>query len=338
MNEDLFEEIIELFQKLIDHIKATDQVVSSPFQQWFLNETFFQAIASVLNDISINFSRYLNENRMISSFKVVILSIRHYQSHYDEIRDHPNVLLLVEPMINCLSSSIYFQTLQNLDLHPTSFAEFLLYVIPYYCVWNRGKAQFLIIHQLCLNNILKSYEEIYDFFLPSINDWTNPLIKSIHYMTALLRYVAYYPQTRSYLLQHLKIIDSIMMILAADCLMDKMLIATDYNVKIDLIDSAISLIFNLTINRQCLALIKENSFFSKDIFLKLAQTKIIRIKLHAFMILAKILNEEDIRKLDHVNVLISVFFEYLSEALDSPLHSFEDVPIEHLLRSLKGKR
>lgn len=337
VNESLFGDIMGFIRKLIDHIKAVDQVVSSPFQQWFLNERFFQTIASVLNDLCINFNRYLNEHRMIRHLRLLILSLRFYQSHYDEIRDHPSVLLLVEPLVNCLSSPIYFQTLQNVDIHHSQLTEFLLYIIPCYCMWNRGKAQSLIIHQLCLNNNLKSYEDIYELFLPSINDWPNSLMEAIFHMTAILRYVAFYPQTRRCLQNHLKIIDSAMVLLAADCLMDNMLIATDYNSKINVTDSAISLIFNLTNDSRSLSLIKENPFFSKEIFVKLTQAKVIRIQIHAFMILAKILNEEDILKLDHINALISVFFEYLSQAFDHPLHSFEDVPIEQLLRSLKGR-
>jgi hypothetical protein len=56
------------------------------------------------------------------------------------------------------------------------------------------------------------------------------------------------------------------------------------------------------------------------------------------MILAKILNEDDIHKLDHINALISVFFNYLFEAVKDPSHLFQDVPVEHLLVSLKGKK
>ncbi len=70
----------------------------------------------------------------------------------------------------------------------------------------------------------------------------------------------------------------------------------------------------------------------------LLHENIYRVKLHAFMILAKILNEDDIHKLDHINALISVFFNYLFEAVKDPSHLFQDVPVEHLLVSLKGKK
>ena len=185
--------------------------------------------------------------------------------------------------------------------------------------------------------MLTFYQEIYELFLPSIDDWQSPLMNSIFYMTALLRYVAYYPPTREYLKDNLKIIDSILIVLNANCLFENILVTTEYNSKTNLTDSAISLIFNLTRDCQYLTLIKENIFFSKETFLKLKDAQVVRVKLHAFMILAKILNENDIHKLDHIDTLVSVFFGYLSEALQDPSHAFQDVPIEHLLASLKGK-
>ncbi|CAF3704380.1 unnamed protein product, partial [Adineta steineri] len=155
-------------------------------------------------------------------------------------------------------------------------------------------------------------------------------------MTALLRYVAYNPSTQEYLINNLKIIDSILILLNNYTLLDNILTATEYNSKTNLTDSAISFIFNLSHDFQFLTLIKENSYFSKDIFLKLKHASIDRVKLHAFMILAKILNEKDVLNLDNIDVLTTVFIDYLYKAINDPCHSFQDVPVEHLLTSLKG--
>ncbi|CAF1238590.1 unnamed protein product [Adineta steineri] len=65
-------------------------------------------------------------------------------------------------------------------------------------------------------------------------------------MTALLRYVAYYPSTQEYLINNLKIIDSILILLNNYTLLDNILTATEYNSKTNLTDSAISFIFNLS--------------------------------------------------------------------------------------------
>jgi hypothetical protein len=339
INEDLFQDIIDLFFKLIKYIKTTNQNSLVIFQRWFLKELFFQTIASILEDISINSNRYINENETMKCVIILIKSIQHFQSNNDQIRNHPYVLLLVNPMIKCLCSSVYINTLKNLDMKSnnfTLFEEFLLKTIPNYCIWNRGKAQFLIINQLCLNNMLQSYSEIYELFLSSIADWRYPLMESIFHLTALLRYVAYYPSTREYFKDNFKLIDSILILLNANRLLDNILITTDYNSETNVTDSAISLIFNLTQDFQYLTLIQENIFFSKEIFLKLKHSKVDRVKLHAFMILAKLLNENDIQKLDHIDALVTVFFDYLLAATNNPHHAFEDVPIEHLLASLKG--
>jgi len=76
---------------MIKHIKTNNQL-SSSFENWFLNETFFQTIASILKDISINSSKYLNQDKNLESVIMLIESIHYFQSGNDEIGNHPNVL------------------------------------------------------------------------------------------------------------------------------------------------------------------------------------------------------------------------------------------------------
>ena len=340
-DEYLFREIIEFYFKIIKHIKSTNQDSTSLFQIWFLNEEFFKTIAFVLEDISTNSHKYLNQDQNIKTFIKLIQSIQYFQRGNHHFRNNPIILLLIQPIIKCLCSSIYIDTLKNIDIKSTnrnSFEELILGTLPCYCAWNRGEGQLIIIKELCLNNMLKSYKDIYDLFLSSIDEWQYSLMESIFYMTALLRYVAYYPSTREYLKDNSQLIDSILIILNSTCLLDNILITDDYNSKTNLTDSAISFIFNLTHDFYYLTLIKENLYFSKEIFFKLKNAKVDRVKLHAFMILAKILNEEDIQKLDYIHTLTFVFFNYLFRAVNDPTHTFEDVPVEHLLASLKGNR
>ncbi|CAF3830597.1 unnamed protein product [Adineta steineri] len=338
-DEYLFQAIVELFSKMIKHIKTTNQVLTSTFQTWFLNELFFKAIALLLEDISINSSKYSTQNQNMESISTLIQSIRFFQSGFDCIRNNPNVLLLIDPIIYCLCSSTYINTFKQINIKSDTqnpYEEFILEICPCYCIWHRGKSQLTIINQLCLNNMLNSYQEIYELFLPTINQWGYSIMQSMFYMTALLRYVAYYPSTQQYLINNLKILDSILILLNNYTLLDNILTATEYNSKTNLTDSAISFIFNLSHDFQFLTLIKENLYFSKDIFLKLKHANIDRVKLHAFMILAKILNEKDILNLDNIDILTTVFINYLYRAINDPCHSFQDVPVEHLLTSLKA--
>ncbi|CAF4184495.1 unnamed protein product [Adineta steineri] len=87
------------------------------------------------------------------------------------------------------------------------------------------------------------------------------------------------------------------------------LLPTEYNSKTNLTDSAI--------------------------FLKLKYANIHRVKLYAFMILAKILNKQDIQNLDNIDILTTIFIDYLYKAINDPSHTYQDVPVEHLLTSLK---
>ena len=138
IDESLFQDIIDLFSKLIKHIKTINTTSSLIFERWFLNELFFQTIASVLNDLTINPNRYLNENHMMESLTALIQSIRRFQNDDDQIRNHPNVLLLVDPIIKCLSSSVYIETLKKHDIQTnylSSFDEFFLYTISHVIVF-----------------------------------------------------------------------------------------------------------------------------------------------------------------------------------------------------------
>jgi hypothetical protein len=338
-DEYLFQEIVQLFFKMIQHIRSTNQSSVPIFQTWFLNESFFKAIVSVLENLSKDSSKYANQNENMKSLIVLMESIQRFQKGLDHIINNSIVLLLIDPIIQCLCSSTYVDTFKKLPIksnNASTYVEFILGTCPYYCIWYRGKSQLTMINQLCLNNMLKSYQEIYELFLPTIDDWEFPLMESIFCMTALLRYVAYYPSTREYLKDNLKILDSILIILNSSSLLDNVLIEADYNSATNVTDAAISFIFNLTLDFQFLTLIEENSYFSRDIFLKLKHAKVDRIKLHAFMILAKILDEDDIQKLDHIDTLTSVFISYLCKAVNEPCHTYQDVPIEHLLVSIKG--
>ncbi len=56
---------------MIKHIETANQL-SSSFQNWFLNEIFFQTIASILEDISINSSKYLNQDKNMESLTMLV--------------------------------------------------------------------------------------------------------------------------------------------------------------------------------------------------------------------------------------------------------------------------
>lgn len=339
--EYFFHEIIKLFSQMIMHLNNNTQAPLSDFQSWFLDGSFLQTICSVLEDISMYSNKYINQTQTqnIECFSKLIQSIKWFQSDNDEILNNPNVLLLIDPIIKCLCSSTYIDTLKSVEIKSTNlsaYENFILVTCPAYCAWYRGKAQITMINCLCVNNMLNSYQDIYDLFLSKINDWQYSLMESMYYMTALLRYVAFYPSTREYLKKNLRIIDSMLIILNSKCLLDNILTTTRYNSETNLMDSAISFIFNLIQDFDMLNFVKENEFFCKEIFLKLIYAQVDRVKLHALMILSKILDEQDIQNLDHIDGFISVFVNYLSRAVNDPCHTFQDVPIEHLLTSLKG--
>lgn len=337
----LCREIVDILSKLISYLKDTDQMLKfSSFQEFFLDQPFFQSLSALLKDLSENSSHYQSNDDMLKSLNEFIGLIQWYQSDHDEIRNDQNMLLLIDPIIKCLSSLTYIEVFKQLNIESresTPLQEFFLQRCPCYTVWYRGKAQLTIIRQLCVNGILLSYEEIYDLFLPTIELWETPVIESIVYMTSLLRYVALYPTTRIYLKKHTRLIDSILMLLNSNRLVENVLIRADYNAETHLTDSVLSFLFNLTDDLEYLTLLNDHPLFHKEIFFKLTQSKVDRVQLHSFMILSKILDENDIQQLDHVDTLISVFMNYLVNACKDPSHTYEDVPIEDLLVSLKGR-
>ena len=337
----LCRQIVDILSKLISYLKDTDQMSKfSSFQEFFLDQSFFQSLSGLLKDLSENSSNYRSDDDMLKSLNELMGLIQWYQSDNDEIRNDQSMLLLIDPIIKCLSSSTYIEVFKQLNSESSESAplqEFFLQRCPCYTVWYRGKAQLTIIHQLCVNGILPSYGEIYDLFLPTIELWETPMKESIVYMTSLLRYVALYPTTRIYLKEHTRLIDSILTLLNSNRLVENVLIRADYNAETHLTDSVLSFLFNLTDDLEYLTVLNDHPLFNKDIFFKLTQSKVDRVQLHSFMILSKILDENDIQQLDHVDTLISVFMNYLVNACKDPSHTYEDVPVEDLLVSLKGR-
>ncbi len=97
---------------MIKHPQTANQL-SSSFQNWFLNEIFFQTISSILEDISINSSKYFHQDKNMESLTILIESIHYFQNDNDEIRNHSNVLLLIDPIIKCLCSSFHIDILKK---------------------------------------------------------------------------------------------------------------------------------------------------------------------------------------------------------------------------------
>lgn len=336
-------ELIDFYSKLITYIKNTDQVLTSlpSFGEHFLHPLLFQRVSSLLIDLSDNACQYEESDGLMKNVNDFLRLIQWYQGDDDVIRDHPSVLLLVDPMIRCLSSSpTLFEMIKKIPLESdeqSPLEEFFLQRCPCYTVWNRGQAQLLIIKGLChSSDILQVYEQIYELLLPTIDLWDHSLMQSIFYITALLRYVALHSSTRQSFSNHPQLIQSVLILLNNNRLVENCLINTDYNAETNVIDSVLSLLFNLCEDSSSLSSLKENCLFSKEIFLRLKQSKVDRIRLNSFLILSKILNEKDIQQLDQVENLITIFMTYLIKASQDSCHTFEDIPIEHLLISLKG--
>ena len=333
--------LLDLYSKLISYIKNTDQALAtlSSFGQHFLNPLLFQRFSSMLIDLAENSWQYEKANAWMKNVNEFLRLIQRYQCDDDEIRNHSTVLLLVDPLVRCLSSSTFLEMIKRIPLESdeqTLFEEFYLQRCPCYTAWNRGQAQLMIIEGLCDRGMPQVYQQIYQLVLPTIDLWDYSLMQSIFYVTALLRYVSFYPSTRKSFEDHPQLIQSVLILLNNNRLVENCLITSDYNAETNVTDSVLSLLFHLSEDSSLLSSLKENSLFSKEIFLRLKQSKVDRIQLNSFLILSKILKESDILQLDQVENLITIFMTYLIKASQDPRHSFQDIPMEQLLISLKG--
>ena len=331
--------IIDFFGKIIDHLKSVDPVLSLPFQRYFLVASLFHPLSSLLNDIAANTSHYADDDPLLELLNVFLGSIHWYQRDNEAMQNDPLLLLLLHSIVRCLSSPSYEDRLINLSLRPTDQSplnEFFLETCPSFIAWCRGPFQSIVIDQLCVNGILDSTERIYSLFLPTVDCWLSPLVNAIYYVTALIRYVAFYRDTRSSLREHVQIIDAVLLLFHSTRLIDNVLLTSDFNAETNVIDSAISFLFNLMDEPSFVTLIKNNEHFSKEIFLHLKHSRVDRVKLHALMILAKVLDEIDLKKLDYIETFTTLFIDYLVRAFQHRSHACEDVHIEQLLASFKG--
>ena len=331
--------IIHLFCKIMEHLKSVDPVLSLPFHRFFLVQSLFDPLSSLLNDIAAHTDRYTDQDSLMELLNTFLGSIHWYQCDNEEMQSDPLVLPLLHSIVRCLSSPSYEEMLTDLSLrptHPNPLSEFLLETCPSSIAWCRGPFQSIVIDQLCVSGMLDSTERIYSLFLPTIDRWLSPLINAIYYVTALIRYVAFYRATRTYLREHVQIIDAVLLLFHSTRLIDNVLLTSDFNDETNVIDSAISFLFNLMDESSFVTVIKNNEHFSKEIFLQLKHSRVDRVKLHALMILTKVLDENDLKQLNYIESFTILFMDYLVRAFQHRSHSCEDVHIEQLLASFKG--
>ena len=337
----LFQILVDLLVKMIEQIKMNDEDSSFEcFKEFFIYQFVFESLSSLVKKIGKNAKIYENRENLFQCLNRFISVIQWYQCDHEEIRDDPVVLLLMASITECLSSLTYIELIEKIPVDAekqSSFEEFFLQTCPCYVVWHRGPIQSRVIQRLCLNQMLPLYQRIYELLLPTIEFWESSVMISVFYMTAIIRYVAFHQSTRKYFKTNPKLIDSLLILFKAPSLLLNIQKTPDYNPETNLSDSAISTLFYLLSDCDFYKLIQENPNFSKEIFLQSRSAKVDRIKLHSFMILARILNENDIKNLDKTTELVSVFMDYLVKAAQDESHAFQDVPIQDLLFSLKGK-
>ncbi|CAF0755710.1 unnamed protein product [Didymodactylos carnosus] len=320
--------------QLLSKMVASTNAINIPvFKTWLLKLPYLEIIKICIQSVGTN-GKHLNDPNL-QSFGILLKALSDFQRPRPEIMDDTNLLLLLDPVRTCICSKYYLDSFLNLQLDSSTLSvkdDFLLVQCPFYFAGYKGKRREETSNAL-LDVMLSNYEQIFSKFIPMIHSWNHSIILPIHHITNVLTGTCNVKSCKMRLTKRLNIVNDILIILSADNICNEVK-NTLSNAQSMLINSAIACLFNLTLEEDILAYIKEKNV--TQAFLKLTNSQYDRIEVHAYMILACIMNEDDIKKLADPTKITAVFINFLKEAVDHPSQRCRGVSVAGLLTGLKG--
>lgn len=190
-----------------------------------------------------------------------------------------------------------------------------------------------------LDTMLDHYEEILEKNIQSISEWKRPLKRAILHVLRILNHGAtQFSSCTNLISSNLSIIDSIIIILNNKFLYDHIKEELD-NTDTIFMHCTIELFSNLIYEPKIMAHVKQKQ--TTKTFFKLTQAKYEPIQLKSYMILAHIMDEEDIKTMTNPGKLLSTVINTLKQMLDMSgsitNKQQRESNVEMLTETLKGE-
>jgi hypothetical protein len=179
------------------------------------------------------------------------------------------------------------------------------------------------------------YFSLFTHFLPMIETWQTSVIVAFTAVINLM--IQSSDATKDYVTKEPKLIHCLVQMTGSMRLCSKIqpTAETEQSVETRLVDNTLTLLLNITNKARLLAIFRETPNVVQT-FMKLKDPKYVdRIQLQAYILLGKILSEDEIKTLIESKKITEVILKYLKNANESEDRRCQGIPISTILSGLK---
>ncbi|CAF3589496.1 unnamed protein product [Rotaria sordida] len=299
-------------------VKKIDDV--SKILHWITDESFLDALANCL--IHINKISKATENQHIMKQITRLLNILcNIQQRLPINLHQQSFVQLLQPIINCLTSSNYIKLFSNLKANAISLTEsqkLFLIKCPYFLTtYNGPEIERAIEHVLEI--MLPRYVSILDKHMKTIKEWQEPIMHAIHNLIMTIVYAEGYFSSCINNKSFQLLINHLLNLLNETSLINK-IHPKENNIETLLIDATL-VVFSIQLYEpNALDYIKQLKPIA--VFRQLTTTSREAIVLNAYMMLVHVMDENDIETMvDNLSNLLSTTLYLLGKAIETRHHT-----------------
>ncbi|UJR08781.1 hypothetical protein I4U23_013037 [Adineta vaga] len=329
-----FHSIAIFFSEIAENFNSYTS--SAIYQPFLSNMPLIQIIQQCLETMASSGKHLNNSNDEynLESFSYLLNVFRNFDTQSGHSIDEIiSIFPLLISVSNLIRSKYYTETFLNLSHNANEFTiqqRFLLDRCSGFLNAYKGKRSSEI-HDLLLEQIFNQYVQILEHFLSDIQIWTSPVIIALTHVIDTM--ISASSTAQIHIFQHPKIIEYVLMILRNQRLCSKLPLK-QMTPETWLINSILTGLHNMIYDPKLLSLILQKTV--TPTFLNITNVASYdRIRIHAYLILASILSEAEIKQLNNAKEITEVFFTYLSEAMKSRERMFRGVTMVAILCGLK---
>ncbi|CAF1053487.1 unnamed protein product [Rotaria sp. Silwood1] len=308
----LLRNCIIFFYRLINSVKDITKLTS-----WLLDRSFINTLAKCMNDID-RLLYFDKENKIFEQLSNLFnIFSKVYRRLPSKLQYENEFYRLFEATMDCLISSNYDREFRKFKTNIQSMTikqNFFLIQCPSFFTIYHGSYSNEVIEQL-LDTMVPRYASILDKHIQSIKQWKSSMIHIVHHVLLTITHAKgyYTPYANGQPLQWL--IDDIIRIISEPCLLKKVNEKGTTSETI-LINSALFTLTTFVHEPDLLAYIKQLKKIS--LFNSLVSSSNESIVIYAYMMLAYILEEDDIKSSEKdTGRLLSNIFDLLRKNIKS---------------------
>ncbi|CAF3556665.1 unnamed protein product [Rotaria sp. Silwood1] len=304
--------ISQLFSQMMNNV--TDENIHL-IQQLFADSNLIACLLKSLKTLSP-----ASNTSLVGSIEHMIDVYQKFQEDRPTIQDNPILLTLIMPIVDFVKSSEYKSSFLQLSIKQnelTHFQKLILVTCPKYIVshWSQRHEE---VASATAQETLNRAPEILEHFLPSIDDWNEPVIWCVFSLILLCQNCANQRLLPAYNVQHKKILEYVLMIIQGEELwhLESQNSTSDKRQKraSQLFCYATLYIYTMTFLPELRDKLKENN--TVPVLIKLTQANFDKTQFHTYRALAAILTDNDIKQLANPAQITTVFITYLKKSID----------------------